>query len=551
MRKLNSKQYSRSLLFTVLGGLSVFVLSSTAQTVQVELAAPTDVSMQKVDAIGVDGNQVTGDYVNITVAGGPLSTVLDMFVQQTGRNVVVGPDVVVSNGVNFHLTNVRWDEALEVILKPYGFGYQKVGETIVVSKLGDLTKLTAVEPLETKVFTLRFLDASDVQEILKGQLSSRGTSSVAVARGMKGWKTAPYSAGSGSGRAASTLGQLARVEDNPDKAERVKSKTLIVTDVPSSLARVGEVLTKLDIMPQQVLVEARFVEVNQGLLKDLGLDAGYTKNNYSVGQIFSTVAPGVFNPASSAFWPVSMNPNNQNAFITKDGSALDIAIRAIQQDKDTKVLSAPRILTLNNQEATIIVGQKYPIIQSQVSGSGVDNTVSTTLDYYENIGIQLNVVPQICDNDQINMIVHPSVSTIDSFQSGKVNTGISTNATALTEYPIINIREAETQILLKNSEIAVIGGLLDDRKSKTQSKVPFLGDIPLLGRLFRRDINDNKTIDLLIFLSATIISSENQNAVVGENGKFATNKPLMATVAAAGSKAEPVKPAGGEPDDVE
>jgi type II secretory pathway component GspD/PulD (secretin) len=419
---------------------------------------------------------------------------------------------------------VRWDDALEVILKPYGFGSRKVGDTIVVSKLDKLAALEAVEPVETRVFSLRFLDAADVQEMLAKQLSTRGTMSIMTARGQKGWEFASRS-GSQYAQKGSTLGKLERA-DRID--EQVKSKTLIVTDVPSSLSRIAAVLDELDVVPQQVLVESRFLEVNHTLLKDLGLDFTYTKSDYSIGQLFSGVTPaGVFDPATTAFWPVDLNPN---AFAAKTAGSLQGAIRALQQDGDTKELSAPRILTLNNQEATIIVGQKYPIIESNVSGSSGDSTVSTTLDYYENIGIQLNVVPQICDDGHINMIVHPSVSSIVDFKSGRVSTGSSSNATALTEYPVINTREAETQILLKNKETVVIGGLLQDRLTTRQSKVPFLGDIPLLGLLFRRDTTSTDTIDLLIFLSATIVDKNNYDSIIAEKGAdtMAGVQPLAA-----------------------
>lgn len=467
------------------------------------------------------------DYVSIQVDGGTIQQVLNAFAIQTGRNVVIGPEVI-CEGVNIHLNHVRWDEALEVILKPYGFGYRKVGDTIVISKLEKLAELSAVEPLETKVFDLRFLDAADVQDMLTKQLSSRGTMSIMTVRGQKGWEFATRSGGN-QRSAYGNLGKLERTA-KPAANEQGKSKTLIVTDVPSSLARISAMLAKLDVMPQQVLVEARFMEVNNNLLKDLGLDFTYAKSEYAVGQILSTIAPGNFDPASVGFWPNTLTPLNQNAFLTRDGKSLDIAIRMIQEDKDTKVLSAPRVLTLNNQEATIIIGQKFPIIESNVSGGTGNNNTSTTLDYYENIGIQLNVVPQICDDGHINMIVHPSVSTIVSFESGKVNTGASTNATALTQYPVIDTREAETQILLKNKETVVIGGLLQDRKGKTVSKVPFLGDIPLLGRLFRRDITDNRTIDLLIFLSATIVDEKNYDTIIAKEGEATMEgvKPVVA-----------------------
>jgi len=476
------------------------------------------------------------DYVSINVDGGSLIQVLNAFALQTGRNIVVGPNVVVSNGVTLHLNNVRWDEALDVILKPYGFGYQKVGDTVVVSKLSEMALLTAVEPLETKVFTLRFLDAGDAQEIIKGQLSARGTSSVSMSRGMKGWKNNP-GGGSRSGNSGSTLGQLERVEDKSGDAERVRSKTLIVTDVPSRLARINDVLDSLDIMQQQIQVEARFMEVNQALLKDVGLDFASVKLDAKVRNIGQARTAGNTITRPSDDNPVKAYPSydllQSFNYLTWDAGVANAqaTINFLQEDEDTKVLSAPRILTLNNQEATILVGQKYPIVKTDL-GSGTSTIATTTLDYYENIGIQLNVVPQICAGGYINMIVRPVVSSIVELAPGE--NGIP------SPYPIINIREAETQIMLKDSETIVIGGLLEDRKSKGDRRIPFLGDIPVIGRFFKlRGTTDNQTIDLLIFLTANIITPDNQHAVIGERGKSGMKKPVAAAVPAAVTEVPP------------
>lgn len=508
-------QFKQTVLLALVLLGSTFMIALNSAFAQPSDTAAGSAAQQPAEAVS--------DYVSIQVDGGTIQQVLNAFALQTGRNVVIGPEVV-CEGVNIHLSHVRWDDALEVILKPYGFGYRNVGDTIVISKLEKLASLETVEPLETKVFELRFMDASDVQGMLTNQLSMRGTMSVMNVRGQKGWEFASRSSGGNYNKSgSSSLGKLTRA-GSADKSDQVKSKTLIVTDVPSSLSRVATMIKEIDVMPKQVLVEARFMEVNDNLLKDLGLDFTYTKSDYSIGQLFSGVTPagsGIFNPVAGGslvnFWNADLSP--QAAFAAKSAGSLQGAIRALQKDADTKVLSAPRILTLNNQEATIIVGQKYPIIESNVSGGSGANNTSTTLDYYENIGIQLNVVPQICDVGHINMIVHPSVSSIVGFESGAVSTGSSSNMTALTKYPVIDTRETETQILLKNKETVVIGGLLQDRKGTIQSKVPFLGDLPLIGRLFRRDTTDNRTINLMIFLSATIVDENNYSTIIAKEGE--------------------------------
>jgi len=158
----------------------------------------------------------------------------------------------------------------------------------------------------------------------------------------------------------------------------------------------------------------------------------------------------------------------------------------------TNTLSAPRIMALNNQEATILIGTKYPILMTTDTGAGSTAVTTVTLDYYQDIGIQLSGVPQIGANDYINMVVHPSVSSFSST--------LGSNS-----YPIIDTREAETRVLMHDGETIVIGGLLKDVKSRGRTGIPFLKDIPWVGNLFQRDTNDTSKIELLVFISAKII----------------------------------------------
>ena len=170
------------------------------------------------------------------------------------------------------------------------------------------------------------------------------------------------------------------------------------------------------------------------------------------------------------------------------------------------MLSAPRILTQNNQEAAILVGEKFPIIESQNNSAGGASAVtSTSLSYYENIGIQLNVIPQVCADDYINMIVHPTVSSIAGFESGIVSTGGEESSG--TQYPRLKVREAQTQVLLKSADTVAIGGLQNEVQKDSVYGVPFLQDIPFLGRLFRRETTKNAKIDLLILIKATIVDN--------------------------------------------
>jgi len=176
---------------------------------------------------------VVADYVSIQVDGGTIRQVLNAFAIQTKRNVVIGPEVT-NDVVTIHLTDVQWDNALDVILKPYGYGYREVGNAIVIGELGKLKSLEAVEPLQSRVYQMRYLDAGDVQDIIKGQLSPRGTMSFITARGQEGWDFGSAQRRATS-RSGSTLEKRERMED-----DRAKSKTIVISDVPSVLDRILE-----------------------------------------------------------------------------------------------------------------------------------------------------------------------------------------------------------------------------------------------------------------------------------------------------------------------
>jgi type II secretory pathway component GspD/PulD (secretin) len=157
----------------------------------------------------------------------------------------------------------------------------------------------------------------------------------------------------------------------------------------------------------------------------------------------------------------------------------------------------------------MLVGYHTPILESTVTAgdaAGTGATVTQTLDYYQEIGIRLNVVPQISEEGFINMIIHPSITSSSSSVTATSTAGTGATATSTTtEYPIIDVREAQTQVLLNDGETIVIGGLLKDVKTKTKVGIPFLVDLPWVGKFFGRDKDNVEKVDLLIFITAKII----------------------------------------------
>ena len=469
----------------------------------------------------------SSEQVTIQVKNADISQVLNAFSLQTGRSVVIGPEV--QGMVNMRLQDVPWKEALDVVLRPYGYGYQVMGETIIVNSMEKISQSETIEPVVSHVFQLKFLNARDIIEIVESQLSPRGHASVVTVRGQKGWD---FESSSG-GRIAQGEGSASKRRRAGAEHELEISKTLIVADIPSIISRVEVLLDQIDRMPEQVLIEATFVEVNSDFLKDLGVEFGsgtdvaespgvQSVNVRQGDELFGVgvkQASGAASPAS--FLAQSLGVSETQPFSTGlsllfqrlNDTQFEILLHMLQEDVSANVLSSPSILTVNNQEAAIVVGTKFPIISSDTSGESA--TISTTLEYYENIGIQLNVVPQICNSKYINMVVHPAVT--DQIGTAAARTGAEGNI-PLTEYPILSTREAETQVLIESGQRIVIGGLLEDRETKTELKVPFLGDIPILGRLFRRETESTAQTDLLIILSATIVRSED---MVTEKGRIA------------------------------
>ncbi len=490
----------------------------------------------------------TSENVTLDFKEADIQNVLKIISYKAGVNIVSTPDVI--GNVTIRLTDVPWDTALDVLLKTYGFGSQRQGNIILVTKLENMTKIQSEEPLQTEIFTLKFLDAQDAQKILIPLLSPRGKISVLYTRGQKGWQFGTFKIGKGSeslgGLTKETGEQQAKAETisiergpggetisrKAEFAPSVKSKILIITDTASSIDKIRNViLPTIDKKPKQVLIETKIMEVNRDKLRDIGIDWGtgtggaatYTtapkdlyldknkRRSLAGRNLASEFTPGRFNPLEGVSTFPGTSPYKAGLeliFKKFGGTQLEIIIHALEEDANTNTLSAPRILTLDNQEASILVGYHTPILTSTLT-AGTTNEGPTqvqTLDYYQEIGIRLNVVPQVSEDGYINMIVHPSVTSSTSSVRATNIAGTGSNAiTSSIDYPIIDVREAQTQILMKDGETVVLGGLLKDIKSTETIGIPFLSKIPWLGKLFQRETVDNQKVDLLIFITARIV----------------------------------------------
>ena len=500
-------------------------------------------SAQGIPAMAPAAPAANTGLVTINVDNGPITQVLNAFSRQTGRNIVIGSEV--NGNVTLRVTDKPWQEALDVILKPYNFDYYMVGDTIIICGADKMPKGVTitksapgatpgstsnapppkvVEPLVVKVVTLKYLDTSDVEDLIAKVSPSTKVGRLFVKS--QSWDDKNQSASSISQSTSSeSLGRLTRIQE---KQELVRSKTIVLVDFQEAIDKLETIIAQVDKLPAQIQIEAKFVEVGANFLRDLGVEWGTGANGasapgvttigtsgagslYAAGaqQISGAVRPSPFNPRSADLAGKSpFNGGLSFAFQKLTDFQFQVLLHLMEEDVSYNMLSSPRILTMNNQDAIIIVGEKLPIIRSDASGTAGATTISTTLDRYEDIGIKLKVLPQVCDDGFINLVVHPSVRELLGYQSGKVGaagdlTG-SASSLALTQYPMVATREAETHVMIKSGQTIVIGGMLRDKKTTGQIKVPFLGSIPLLGMLFRRDTVNTEKIELLIFLTATI-----------------------------------------------
>jgi len=425
-------------------------------------------------------------------------------------NVVVSPNV--EGLVTVKLENVGWQDALSGILKAHNYGYRWIEDNIIlVDSLEQIQErekiereMQEIEVPRTRIFKLKYIDANDAKKAIEPMLSSVGRVSVLEATGQTGWE----------------FGTEAAKRERVEEKTSSRTKTLLVSDTSKRLEDIEELVGMIDIMPKQILIKTRIMEVNRDFLQDIGFDwgtgssgASTTSLSYSdvsadgnkeaAGHMLTgNITPSVFGPLEST--GTALTPTNTGlkmAVRKLTGAQFEAILHALEEDASTNTLSAPVILTLDNQEASILVGQKYPIVKTEVS-TETSQITGGSLDYYQDIGIQLNVVPQICgDNGEfINMIIHPAVTA--RLQDVTI---VDQNETTLVSYPWLSSREAETQVIAKDGETIVLGGLLKDVKSEQEIGVPILSKLPLVGWLFKRYTSDLLKIDLMIFITARIV----------------------------------------------
>ncbi len=311
--------------------------------------------------------------------------------------------------------------------------------------------------------------------------------------------------------------------------------SIVVLDYPENIERVADYLDMMDVMPQQVLIEARVIEVKLQKEHSLGINwkAMADKGTIPLGRFkLGTAAlgtePGLLEqtiPFKTSYYPPAQTSTGSQAPFTLAifDDNINVVVQMLANALDTSLLSAPRVTTVNNREAEIKVTQSLPWAEPsvQVSDSG---TVTVTWSVnFEEVGITLKVTPTINPNGKISMQLNPEVSEKTSDYSLTVTQG--TTSVPYT-VPIIDKRSASTKVVIGDGQTLIIGGLIKDKVTKGETKVPLFGDIPFLGYMFKSKKDTSEKTELLIFVSPTIIGPQNFMSMARDE-KYGIGKDYM------------------------
>jgi type IV pilus assembly protein PilQ len=429
--------------------------------------------------------------------------VLQLLADASGQNIVVSDTV--NGSVTLRLQNVPWDQALDIVLRTKGLDKRQDGNVIIVAPSAELASrekadlaakkdIQELEPLHTEYLQVNYAKASDIANLLRGTGTAGG--------GVSGGST------SNANSVLSARGHVS-VDD--------RTNTLLLQDTADRIADVRRLVATLDIPVKQVLIEARIVVVTNDYERDLGALIGLTatRANGSNGLFTTTgTAAGTDNIVSSALtnlttsnsvYPVTL-PTGANAanrynvnlpVATPAGSIalgilgsdflVDLELDAAQTENRGTVISSPKVVTANQREATIRQGVEIPYQQSASSGA-------TTIAFKDAV-LELKVKPLITPDNRIILDLTVSDDTVGTVvvASGGVNV------------PSINTRAIETQVVLSDGQTVVLGGILETTHSDAETKVPWLGDIPVLGNLFKNTTKTDDKDELLVFVTPKII----------------------------------------------
>ncbi len=445
--------------------------ATTARRAEARVAEPVSAGASAL----IGGGKYAGRKISLDLQDADLINVLRLFAEVANLNMILSPDV--KGKVTVRMVNIPWDQAMDIILKMNGLGYVLEDNVLRIATVAALTKEAEdeskakeakkkAEDLITRIATINYSKAREIEPTLKKSLSARGETVV-------------------------------------DE----RTNTIIIKDIPRNVDEVMTLVKILDKPIAQVMIEARIVEATTNFTRDIGVQWGGTAtadaaHGNSTGFTFPnsitvTGGPtmGTTPSGSGNFFvnlPAAVAQGSGGAVGITFGSLnkalnLDLILSAMESTGEGKVISQPRVSALDNKEAKIEQGQSIPYSTTSASGTQVQ---------FVDAKLALTVTPHVTPDNKIFMKINATKNAPD------------TSLLGANGQPSIRKNEATTEILLSDGETAVIGGILTIDRGYTMNKVPFLADIPLIGWLFKeKNMRDNKT-ELLIFITPKVVKQE-------------------------------------------
>lgn len=447
------------------------------------------------------GPNYAGEKLSLNFQNIEVRSLLQVIADFTNFNIITS-DTVTGN-VTLRLKEVPWDQALDIVLQAKGLGMRKTGNVIRVAPRAELeaeelahrenaAKLEGLEPLRTQVFKLNFAKGKEVVANLKGK-SEDGSGE---------------SKDKESSRLISARGSAVHDE---------RTNQIFVTDVASRLVAIADFIKSIDAPKRQVMIQARIVEANEGFGRSLGVrlggadlrgvrggNAGYSvggNNRVAIGGSYDAITStttqtgNLMTNANSTFVNLpgsvssAINPSgasNQIAFALFNSAAnrfLNLELTALEADNRGKVVSSPRLVTGDHSKSSIKQGEQVSVVL-RGGDTGQDRTVSL------DANLKLEVEPQITPSGDILMKLKVAKNRLLNLTANNVTLGV---------------KEVDTEVMVENGGTIVIGGIFEQEDDTQVSKVPYLGDVPVLGYLFKsRSVNTIKT-ETLIFITPTIL----------------------------------------------
>jgi len=433
----------------------------------------------------------TGERLSLNFQDIPIRAVLQLIADFTGLNVVVSDSV--DGNLTLRLKNVPWDQALDIILKAKGLSKRLSGNVMLIAPSEEISaqekldleahqQVVELSPLRSAYFEINFAKVTDLATLF----NSEGASS---------------EEGGASKSLLSARGSVIVDE---------RTNTLIIKDTEEVISEARRILNKLDVPVRQVLIESRIVIATDDFTKELGVRFGHTNVqangsdglSVSSGSFISnntTVNSGLANLNTNGTpFPVSIGGTERLnvdmpvagatgaiAFsILSGGSLLDLELSALEVEENGEVVSSPRVVTADRSEAFIEQGVEIPYLSASSSGA-------TQVEFKKAV-LSIKVTPQITPDDRVIMDLNVTKDDV-----GQV----------FADIPSINTQEVTTQVLVNNGDTVVLGGIFENKTRNRVDKVPVLGDLPLIGALFRHSLESIEKKELLVFVTPKILKS--------------------------------------------